>query len=103
MILVGMTAVFSALAALVGLIALMSRRLNRSQPKTTAPLAVVPAASPQVDGSGAAREPLEDELLRVALAAFSVHRMRRARAAPPTRSPAWTGAGRMRPSAPFRS
>jgi Na+-transporting methylmalonyl-CoA/oxaloacetate decarboxylase gamma subunit len=102
MILVGMATVFSALAALVGLIALMSRLLNRSQPKASAPLVAVSAASPQVDGSGAEREALGDDLLRVALAAFSVHRMRRASAVPPTPSSAWTGAGRMRQSAPFR-
>jgi Na+-transporting methylmalonyl-CoA/oxaloacetate decarboxylase gamma subunit len=102
MVLVGMTTVFAALAALVGLIALTTRLLSRSQPKTSARPVLVPAAAPRVNGSSAEREASEDALLRAALAAFSVHQMRRANAAPPITSSAWTSAGRMQQIAPFR-
>ena len=103
MILVGMGTVFCALVALVGLIALTTRILSRSRPKTSASSEVDPAALPQVDNSGAEREALEDDLLRVALAAFSYHRRRRAIATTAAAPSAWASAGRMRQIAPFRS
>ena len=101
MILAGMTTVFGTLAALVGMIALTGRLLSRSRSKVAVAPAVIPAAPTQVEGSGVQPEASTDDLLRVALAAFSVHQKRRANAAPRKKSSAWTTAGRIRQIAPF--
>jgi len=103
MILVGMATVFAALSALVGLITLTTRLLSRFQPESSARPAVVPGAPARAEGTGVERAASDADLLRVALAAFSVHRMHRGNTASShTPSSGWARVGRMRQSAPFR-
>jgi hypothetical protein len=99
MILVGAATIF---AALVALIPLKTRLPSRIHTRTGAPPEVISAASSQADSPGTDREASDAELLRVALAAFSVHRMHRARTVTPPRSSGWATPRRMRQSAPFR-
>jgi len=96
MILVGMAAASAAL------IVLKTRLRSRFDSRTSAPSNAIPTAPLQDDGSGDHREAPDADLLRVALAAFSVHQMNRAIQVTPPRSPGWASPRRMRQSAPLR-
>jgi hypothetical protein len=99
MILVGTATVF---AALVALIALKIRLPSRFHSRTSASPEAISAAPLRAGDPGANREVSDAELLRVALAAFSVHRMHRASVVVPPRSSGWASPRRMRQGAPFR-
>jgi Na+-transporting methylmalonyl-CoA/oxaloacetate decarboxylase gamma subunit len=106
MIFVAMTTVFAGLTALVGLIAVAARMLGRFQPETSKPSIAPAEAAPLPDlvglsGVDAQCEASEQELLRVALAAVSVHRMRNANRVPAARPSTWVSAGRKQQIAPF--
>jgi hypothetical protein len=99
MILVGVAIVSATLAALIPR---MTRLRSRFRSETSASPESVSAAPLQADRSSANREASDADLLRVALAAFSVHRMHRASTLTPPRSSGWARPRRMRQSAPFQ-
>jgi len=106
MIFVAMTTVFAGLTALVGLIAMAARMRGRFQPETSEPSIAPAAPAPVADlvgrgGVDVQCEASEQELLRVALAAVSVHRMRSANRVPAARPSTWVSAGRKQQIAPF--
>jgi len=109
MVFIALTTVFAGLTALVGLIAVAARLLGRFQPETresstarAEPTQAARAAEVADLGSLIAKcEASEEELRRVALAAVSVHRMRRANRVPTARRSTWVSAGRTRQIAPF--
>ncbi len=99
MTLIGIGTVFSALVSLVIVVMLMTRIAAWRQGVQPIPSE---AEAEQID-SGVSPQPSEPpDLLRVALAAYSFHRQRQASVSSPTPASAWSSAGRLRQTAPFR-
>lgn len=100
MTLIGIGTVFSALVSLVIVVMLMTRIAARRQGVQPIPSE---AEAEQID-SGVSPQASDQppDLLRVALAAYSFHRQRQASVSSPTPASAWSSAGRLRQTAPFR-
>ena len=101
MTLIGMGTVFTALVALLVVVRLAPRVLGRKQTDARSPIESTSVGLLDLDPAAKAREVSDDDLLGVALAAYSYHRRRRARARPPTASSPWSSAGRLMQTAPF--
>ncbi len=102
MTLFGMGTVFTALVALVVVVKLTPRVLGRSRNDAPGPIDSASVAPLDRVPVAKGREAPDDDLLAVALAAYSYHRRRQASARLPTASSPWSSAGRLMQIAPFR-
>jgi Na+-transporting methylmalonyl-CoA/oxaloacetate decarboxylase gamma subunit len=102
MALIGMGTVFIALVALLVVVKLTPRILGLARLDTPIPLEPAPVGSLDREPAAAGRTDSDDDLLTVALAAYSYHRRRQSSTRPPTAASPWSNAGRMTQIAPFR-
>jgi sodium pump decarboxylase gamma subunit len=102
MALIGMGTVFTALVALLVVVRLMPRVLGRNQTDAPSPIESASVGLRDMDQAAEGREASDDDLLAVALAAYSYHRRRQSSVRPPTASSPWSSAGRLMQIAPFR-
>ncbi len=100
--LVGMSTLFCALAALVGMITLTTRIFGRPRLEASAATKVAPAALSDARAREAKSEAPEESLLQVAMAAYAYHRGRQTITAPLVQSSSWSSARRMQQIAAFR-
>ncbi len=102
MTLIGMGTVFTALVALLVVVKLTPRVLGQSRTGAPSPIASASVGSPDTELAAKGREASDDDLLAVALAAYSYHRRRQTSARSPTASSPWSSAGRLAQIAAFR-